>query len=129
MNKLSIAPVEWSSLKDIDQIEPINDEDTDCLLEVREVLKKYGRLDRFGVALLHSHFDLADDEIMLESTDEANRTLTTKPVRRSEAGTNNIGTVWMLREGDIATMAWCRKYCYRWGLQHLKSHDKTPSVG
>ncbi len=125
MNGIAVAPIQWSDLKDIDDIEPINDGDTDCLVEIRDVLKKYGKLERFGVALLHSHFDLATDEIMLESIDEGNRTLIIQPIKQSEAGTKNIGTVWMLREGDVATMSWCRQYCkwHTWG-GHKKAHHK-----
>jgi|CXWL01.1.fsa_nt_gi hypothetical protein len=126
MNALTVAPVQWSTLKNIDDVKPLNDGDTDCLVEIREVLKKYGKLDRFGVALLHSHFDLASDEIMLESADDDSRTLITKPVNQSDAGGINIGTIWMLREGDITTMSWCRKFCRQGNIftGHTKAHNK-----
>jgi hypothetical protein len=126
-SSIVVAPLQWSHLQDIDDIRPLNDGDSDCLVEIREVLKKHGKLDRFGVALLHSHFKLAADEVMLETTDEESRTLITRPVRQSEAGNNNIGTIWMLQEGDVATMSWCRKYCERsiiWG--HTKAHSTVP---
>jgi len=61
MNTLAVAPVQWSNLRNIDDVQPVNDGDTDCLVEIREVLRRHGKLDRFGVALLHSHFDLAND--------------------------------------------------------------------
>jgi hypothetical protein len=111
MITLVIAPVQWSNLKDIDDVRPISDADTACLTEIREVLRKHSKMDRFGVALLHSHFPLDADEIMLESSDEQSRTLTIKPVKRSETGNTNVGTIWMLRDGDLETMAWCRTYC------------------
>ena len=127
MTALSVAPVQWSTLKNIDDVKPLNDDDTDCLIEIRHVLKKHGMLDRFGIALLHSHFDLANDEIMLESTEEDDsRTLITKAVKQSEAGGINVGTIWMLREGEVTTMSWCRKYC-RTGnvwISHRKAHNK-----
>ena len=126
MNTLTIAPLEWSNLKDIDDVEPINDRDTDCLAEIRGVLKKHGKLERFGVALLHSHFDLANDEIMLESSDEKNRTLMIKPIKESEAGDNNVGTIWMLQEGDAKAMAWCRRYCKKGFWGHSESHNSVP---
>lgn len=128
MNVLKIAPIQWSTLKDISDVKPLNDGDTDCFVEIREVLRKYDKLERFGVALLHSHFDLADDEIMLESSDEESRTLVTTAVKQANAGTSNIGTVWMLREGDATTMSWCRSYCKaqstHWG-SHRKAHTKA----
>ena len=127
MTALTIAPVQWSSLKDIDDVEPLGDADAECLAEIREVLRKYDRMERFGVALLHSHFPLGDDEVMLETTDEDNRTLTLKPVKESEAGQNNVGTIWMLRDGDVATMTWCRSYCRKLpgGFGHVPGHNKV----
>ena len=124
MNAVSVSPMQWSRLKDIDDVEPINDSDSDCLADVREVLKKHGMMERFGVALLHSHFELADDEIMLESSDHDNRTLTLQPVKEADAGENNVGTIWMLRDGDITTMAWCRSFCKRGMVYgHGKEHQ------
>jgi len=123
MNTLAVAPVQWSNLRNIDDVQPVNDGDTDCLVEIREVLRRHGKLDRFGVALLHSHFDLANDEILLESSDEESRTLVTKPVKEAEtAGTRKVGTIWMLREGDIAAMSWCRSYCQQNIVGHSKKH-------
>ena len=126
MNTLTIAPLQWSELKDIDDVEPLNDGDTDCLVEIRAVLKKHGKLERFGVALLHSHFDMASDEIMLETTDEDSRALISTPVKESEAGDNKVGTIWMLREGDVTTMSWCRKFCKKWLMGHDKEHNSVP---
>ena len=126
MNTLTLAPLQWSELKDIDDVKPLNDGDTDCLVEIRDVLKKHGKMERFGVALLHSHFDMASDEIMLESTDEDGRALISKPIKESEAGDNKVGTIWMLREGDVTTMSWCRKYCEKWIFGHYKQHNTVP---
>jgi hypothetical protein len=122
MTPLVISAVQWSRLRDIDDVEPIHEGDTTCLADIRDVLKKHGKLERFGVALLHSHFELADDEILLESTNVDARRLVTEPVKESDADQSNIGTIWMLREGDHETMSWCRQYCKR--LPISNSHDK-----
>lgn len=127
MSKLSISPVQWAALKHIDIVDPINEQDAECLIEIRDVLKKHGKLNRLGVALLHSHFDLEDDEIMLESTeDEDTRTLITKAVKKSETDGVNVGTIWMLKEGDPTTMTWCRSYCARnvYFGTHSKAHKR-----
>lgn len=126
MGMVTIAPLQWSSLKNIDAVEPLNDSDSDCLVEIRDVLKKHGKMGRLGVALLHSHFDLECDEIMLESSDEESRTLISQAVKQSDAGNNNIGTIWMLREGEVTTMSWCRKYCQTGLFGHSKSHNSVP---
>jgi len=41
---------------------------------------------------------------MLDSADVDSRSLTTKPVKVSDAGTNNVGTIWMLREPNLPPM-------------------------
>jgi hypothetical protein len=126
MSTLTIAPMQWTSVRDIDDVEPLSDADTDCLAEIRDVLKRHGKSERFGVALLHSHFPLGNDEILLETSDIETRTLILKPAKQSEAA-SSIGTIWMLRDGEIATMAWCRSYCKKvFGglLGHVKSHTR-----
>ena len=125
MNALVISPLQWSDLQDIDDVEPINIGDTECLLEIRNVLKKHGKMDRLGVALLHSHFDMSNDEIMLESSNDETRTLVIQPVKQQEAGTNNVGTIFMLREGDPTTMTWCKRYCKRQFFGHGDGHREV----
>jgi hypothetical protein len=98
MKTLEIAPTQWGRYKDIEDVEPINDSDLDCLAEVSEILKKHGKRERFGVALLHKHFEMSSDEQLVEYTDEVNRILTIKPVKKSEAG-NTIETIWELGDG------------------------------
>ena len=98
MTTLEITPTQWGRYKDIEDVEPINDSDLDCLAEVSEILKKHGKRERFGVALLHKHFEMSVDEQLVEYTDEVNRILTIKPVKKSEAG-NTIETIWELGDG------------------------------
>jgi hypothetical protein len=109
---LEVAPLQWARLKDMDDVEPINDSDLTCLAEVREVLKKHGKRERFGVALLHKHFDIAPDEVLVESTDKEGRVLTIKPEKQEAAG-NTVGTVWQLLDGEFELMMACRFKCRR----------------
>lgn len=128
MGRIVIAPVQWSSLKDIDDTRPVGEADFECLRDIREVLKRHGALDRFGVALLHSHFNLNSDEVWLEECDEENRILVTRPVRETDAGEGNVGTIWHLRDDDIHAGRWCRKYCMRGGglfFGHSREHTKV----
>ena len=123
MSALTISPVQWSSYKDIDDIEPVNDSDSKCMEEVRDVLKKHNRLDRFGLALLHKHFDLQDDEIMLERSFENERKLVLKPEKIKNIGDNKIGTIYALKEG-VQAVAFCPTYCYAPMGYHMKPHKK-----
>lgn len=125
LGTIQVAPLEWSMLRDIDDTEPLGEQDYACLKEVREVLKKHGKQERLGVVLIHRHnFDLADDEILLEECDSSTRTLITRPVRASEAG-DRVGTSWILRDGP-EPLGWCRKYCSRWWAGHTKAHNSVP---
>ena len=128
---VAVSPIQWSRMKHIDDVEPLNDGDAACLREIRDVLDKHDKLDRLGIALLHNHFPLADDEVMLEETDEAGRLQTLVPVKSSEIGPTDMGTIWKLQAGpDMIAMAWCRQYCARPVVvrpYHKKDHTRVKS--
>ena len=107
---LEMTSVQWANLLPFDMVEPVNEGDLECLREVREILKKHGKRERFGVALLHKHFDLEEGEILVETTDEVARVQMIKPVQKgSIAGT--VGTIWMLLDGENKEMLGCRRSC------------------
>lgn len=107
---IEVAPTQWADLKDIHEVEPLHEADYDCLTEVRDVLKKHGKQQRFGVALLHKHFDMDEDEILVEHTDVANRVLTIRPTPANAAG-ETVQTIWMLGDGGPQSMLGCQQYC------------------
>ena len=125
-SSLAVSAVQWSRLSHIDSVRPLDASDIACLVEIRDVLRKYGNQNRFGVALLHTHFALNDDEAMLEVTDEDTRVQTLRPVKQSELEGNEVGTIWHLTDGPIETMSWCRSFCRKlgtWG--HKTGHTKA----
>lgn len=69
-----VATAQWAHFPAIEDVKPVSAAEMTVLLEVREVLARNGLLDRFGVTLLHRHFDLAEDEHLVEYTDTAART-------------------------------------------------------
>ncbi len=102
-------------LPDIDDVNPISEQDRECFNEIRDVLKRYNNLHRFGVCLLHDHFPLSDDEVLLEVCDKESRTLTIQPVKRTHPDVaNSIGTQYRLDvdETDQFTLG-CKKECKR----------------
>ncbi|WP_157815946.1 hypothetical protein [Spirosoma pollinicola] len=113
MNPLTLeaTATQLSELTDIHDVEPLNDSDYNCLAEVRDVLKKHGRQERFGVTLLHKHFDLASDEVLVEYTDVASRVQTIKPEKKGSALLNTIETNWILGDGDPKSSLACVRYC------------------
>jgi hypothetical protein len=84
MSDVTVQPIQWQKLQDINDVRPIDGSDAACLLEIRAVLDKYDYLDRFGVSLLHSHFSVADDEMMMETTNVAKREHWVRPMKKSD---------------------------------------------
>jgi hypothetical protein len=50
-------------------------QDSQFVRDLVDVLEKHGNLDRFGLCLLHEHFPVACDEVLVETHDLAARTL------------------------------------------------------
>ena len=68
-----------------------------CLAEIIEVLDRYGRLGHFGVVRLDAPFPMSEDEVMVESYDTTNRTLTLRPVTKVDLdGLECVTTRWRL---------------------------------
>lgn len=87
------------TLPDIDQVMPFSAADEACLKELREVLVRHAATDRFGIDLLHSHFPMADDELLLEETDVENRTQTISVIGRADVP---AGAIFMNRRFAMA---------------------------
>lgn len=112
---LAMRPMEWTPLKDIDAVAPIGEGDADCLKELYAVLKRHGAHERFGVTLLHKHFPMGDDEVLLEHTDAATRRLVLQPAKvDSPEIARSMQTSWMLTEeqGAVTNTA-CYRRCER----------------
>jgi hypothetical protein len=104
-----IAPAH-AGLLDINDVEPLSDEDKRCFVELKEVLKRHGALQRFGVTLLHTHFPIYEGELLVEECDEESRTLTLRPMKRLGINEENLmQTNWRLDTG--ASMGGCVAYC------------------
>jgi hypothetical protein len=71
---ISIQPMQWSILPELQDAPPLDDEDIACLREVRDALDRDGKLQRFAVHLAHRHFELGPDEILIERPDPDGRT-------------------------------------------------------
>lgn len=94
MSKLaSAAP----PLPDIREVQSYSDSDKALFAELKSVLERYNAASRFGVMLLHSHFPVANDEVLCESTDIGARQQTVAPVLKSELSKQqHIVTSWRL---------------------------------
>jgi hypothetical protein len=125
MKQLVVADITGNNdLPHINDIAPLNDADMTCVNELRDVLKKHGALDRFGIALLHKHFDIEPDEVLVERTDEAIKVQTIRPYKKAELDTCIQQTAWRLSD-DAAVMG-CYTVCIRdsdrgWHQAHVTS--------
>lgn len=94
----------------ISEVEPHSDRDNALFAELAEVLKR-DALDRFGISLLHRHFDINPGEVLLETTDIPSRVQTIRPVPHDEMTADpRIETAWRLSDGWIAMGCKCVKF-------------------
>jgi len=121
--EIPIEMVNTNDLPHIDDVEPLNESDAACINEIREVLKRHSALDRFGVTLLHKHFQLESDEMLVEVTNEENRTQKILPMKKKSIDKFCVAqTAWRLSDNK-ATLG-CYSTCIRgpnnsWSIRHV----------
>ncbi len=87
-------------LPHINEVECLNEKDIPVMKELHDVLKKHGALNRFGITLMHQHFEIAEDEVLLETTDIENRVQMIQPVKKHIVDNlEGIETAWRLDTG------------------------------
>lgn len=100
----------WNDLSKFEDVHKITTTDDLCLKEIQQVVEKYGLSSKFGVALLHKHFDIGEDEILLEKNDPITRSLITQPVKASEAQNESFATtIWRFDGGNRYGCSFCKK--------------------
>lgn len=108
MASLSVTPMQWKNIRDLSDVEPLSDADLECLAEIRSVLDRYQAVDRFAVHLVHKHFDLAADEILVEYSDAVKRIQTICVEKIADADMqNSIPTTWILDGLKPTTICVC----------------------
>jgi hypothetical protein len=120
---------QWNHLPDISETKPLDDNDRACLDAIRDVLARHACLDRFGVNLLHKHFEMDSDELLVEQVDEEGRRLVTKPVKldlvRGELSTA-YETQWQWQRNPAGELALvCIARCFPGNPQspqHVNKH-------
>ncbi|MEM9554506.1 MAG: hypothetical protein AAGC60_09615 [Acidobacteriota bacterium] len=123
---LVLESVQWSTLDHVDEIEPINEKDLAILEEIRGVIDRHGYHNRFGVALLHKHFEVHAGEVALEETDEEARISTVRVVEDNGEDANRIGTMWRFKQDSLGpvSVTVCERQCdYNRG--HKNVHVKV----
>ena len=74
MTEINVSARQWS-LPRFEEAEDLGPQDAEFVRDLVAVLAKHGNLNRFGLCLLHDHFPLAADEVLVETNDPRARTL------------------------------------------------------
>jgi len=76
---------DYAVLRDMDgsDVGVLSDDDRTCLAEVGQYLATAEAWDRFGVWLLHKHFEPSDGEVFVERLSDAPRGTRTAPIART----------------------------------------------
>ena len=86
----------------------LSNSDNDCIRDIVQVLKKHNCLDRFGVTLLHKHFEIEDGEVLAETNNPVCRTLLVEPIPKTElVHSNYYETAWRFDHGEAVTTHVC----------------------
>ena len=76
-------------------------------------------LDRLGICLLHRHYDIRANEVLVETTDRRQRASTVRPVEASSISESDLlETMWKV-EPDGKAIA--LQYCARCGRDKSSS--------
>jgi hypothetical protein len=126
VSQIILNPLQWTDLRDIDEVRPIDDDDAECLEEIRVVLQRHNSLDRFGIALLHSHFQIADDELLMETTDVAEREHWVRPIKKSrlaQMGLEARTTILRFDNNGYSQYCGCAQTSHGHSGGHTPPHD------
>lgn len=95
-------PQKGLTMERFEDIEPLGPADEPLFAELREVLIRHGAIDRFGVTLLHRHFDIGDGERLVELADARSRTIVIRPAAlANDSGESPVPTSWSFRAEQV----------------------------
>lgn len=100
----------WNDLSNLMDVHELTQNDDQCLIELQSIIEKHGLTSKFGVALLHKHFEIEEDEVLLESNDPILRTLTSQPIKTEKAESGDYATtIWRFDDGHRYGCSYCKK--------------------
>jgi hypothetical protein len=95
----------------IEEVSPWSLDDQALFDDLRAALVKHDATTRFGVTLLHRHFEVSEDEVLVEACDVETRTLTVRPCARTRMFEGTvIETHWRFDTPDSVAQT-CWKFC------------------
>jgi hypothetical protein len=121
VESIRLAATTWTEFPEVGEVRPIGDDDYAILSEIRDVLIKHNAINRFGINLIHRHFDLNQDEVIFETTDVPKRPqhMEVRPASEMADYENVLETQWVF---DTTRSVVCVGYCdYNRGHKHYHS--------
>lgn len=109
----------WNDLDRIHDVDPLTDADEAVLADLHAVLERHDATNRFGVTLLHSHFDLTENEELVERVDADGKTMSISAESVDDFGADElVPTSWRFVGDRLVPM----QYCYRPkdGIFHMR---------
>ncbi|MBA4025026.1 MAG: hypothetical protein C0482_21950 [Gordonia sp.] len=98
----------WNGLNRIHNVPGMGDDDESLIAELQEVLVRHGAQHRIGITLLHSHFDLKEDEVLIERVDADNKRLTITAEKASDFEADQLlPTMWRLDTPSRQALQYC----------------------
>lgn len=100
----------WNDLDRVHDVAPLDDGDQAVLLELHAVLRRHGAQKRFGVTLLHSHFDLDEGEVLVERVDADGRSMSisAEPAESFES-VELVATSWRFLGDRLMPLQYCHR--------------------
>lgn len=141
--RLDLIGMEYLHQSEENRCEAFDASDAACLADIRRILARRDKLDRFGVRLIHNPVNWRDDEVLFEESDVAGRVLSFEVGARGDPRVRkSVETFWVwdavtTSSGDLIAVthcpAKCKRFCQKTGLGHdPRGHDPQghgPSTG
>ncbi len=100
----------WNDLSSVIDVANLDSSDEKCLAEIQSVIERYSLTDKFGVALLHKHFLIDEDEMLVERNYSKERRLVTSPEKALDVKEDDlITTIWRFDNGVRYGCSYCNK--------------------
>jgi hypothetical protein len=100
----------WNDLSRIIDVATIDSREEACLQELQTVIEKHGMEMKLGVALLHKHFDINEDQMLVETNSRRRGELVTRPVSTKDVDPNQlVTTIWRFDGGMRYGCTFCNK--------------------
>jgi hypothetical protein len=110
---VGLIGMEYAEPADFGPTSPLSADDEAVLVGIAERLAVHGKTERFGVRMINDALAMSEDELLLETSDSAQRTLQCVVAQRdSIAARNNVETTWRWKPVEGETGRTVMQQCF-----------------